>query len=158
MGLARKFAELPPCTGPSVIVHCNQNEAGHQTIKAPSMPCRGAADPWKHSLAFMPEDWWNWQIKWMESVSVGSYQHKSEWGFFFIPDSNFTVCPYSFQNFRGKLLIWGNSPSVAFETALIQDVRDRTVVERLYWEYIYLKARNPSDIMHWYDRKLQLIS
>ena len=24
---------------PSAIVHCNQNEAGHQTIKAPSMPC-----------------------------------------------------------------------------------------------------------------------
>ena len=28
----------------------------------------------EHSLAFMPQDWWNWQIKWMKSVSLGSYQ------------------------------------------------------------------------------------
>ena len=33
----------------------NQNEAGHQTIKAPSMPCWGAAGPSKHTLAFMPQ-------------------------------------------------------------------------------------------------------
>ena len=30
-----QYAQLVP----SAIVHCNQNEAGHQTIKAPSMPC-----------------------------------------------------------------------------------------------------------------------
>ena len=36
---------------PSAIVRCNQDEAGHQTIIAPSMPCLGAAGPylWKHS-------------------------------------------------------------------------------------------------------------
>ena len=36
--LVGNFAGLIVCTVPSVIVHCNQNEAGHQTIKAPSMP------------------------------------------------------------------------------------------------------------------------
>ena len=54
VGLVGNFAGLPVCTVPSAIVHCNQNEAGHQTIKAPSMPCWGAAGPSKHSLAFMP--------------------------------------------------------------------------------------------------------
>ena len=39
VGLVGNFAGLPVCTVPSAIVHCNQNEAGHQTIKAPSMPC-----------------------------------------------------------------------------------------------------------------------
>ena len=47
VGLVGNFAGLP-----SAIVHCNQNESGHQTIKAPSMPCWGAAGPSKHSLAF----------------------------------------------------------------------------------------------------------
>ena len=55
------FAGLPVCTVPSAIVHCNQNEAGHQTIKTPSMPCWGAAGPSKHSLAFKSQpgenDW-----------------------------------------------------------------------------------------------------
>ena len=92
--LVGNFARLLACTEPSVIVHCNQNEAGHQTIKAPSMPCWGATGPWKHSLAFMPQDWWNWQIKWMKSVSVGSFQYKNQVNrevFFCIPVSNFTV-------------------------------------------------------------------
>ena len=39
VGLVGNFAGLPSCTVPSAIVHCNQNEAGHQTIKAPNMPC-----------------------------------------------------------------------------------------------------------------------
>ena len=39
VGMVGNFAGLPVCTVPSAIVHCNQNEAGHQTIKAPSMPC-----------------------------------------------------------------------------------------------------------------------
>ena len=52
VGLVGNFAGLPVCTVPSAIVHCNQNEAGHQTIKAPSMPYWGAAGPSKHSLAF----------------------------------------------------------------------------------------------------------
>ena len=76
--LVGNFAGLLACTVPSVIVHCNQNEAGHQTIKAPSMPCWGATGPWKHYLAFVPQDWWNWQIKWMKSVSVGSFQYKNQ--------------------------------------------------------------------------------
>ena len=46
--------------------------------KLPSMPCRGAAGPCKHSLAFMQQDWWIWQIKWMKSVSMGSYQYKNQ--------------------------------------------------------------------------------
>ena len=43
VGLVGNCAGLPSCTVPSAIVHCNQNEAGHQTIKAPSMLCWGAA-------------------------------------------------------------------------------------------------------------------
>ena len=43
VGLVGNCAGLPSCTVPSAIGHCNQNEAGHQTIKAPSMPCWGAA-------------------------------------------------------------------------------------------------------------------
>ena len=78
VGLVGNFAGLPPCTVPSAIVHCNQNEAGHQTIKAPSMPCWGAAGPWRHSLAFMPQDWWNWQIRWVKSVSMGSFQYRNQ--------------------------------------------------------------------------------
>ena len=49
VGLVGNFAGLPVCTVPFAIVHCNQNEAGHQTIKAPSMLCWGAAGPSKHS-------------------------------------------------------------------------------------------------------------
>ena len=78
VSLAGNFAGLPSCRVPSATVHCNQNEAGHQTIKAPSMPCWCAAGPCKHWLAFMPQDWWNWQIKWMKSVSMGSYQYKNQ--------------------------------------------------------------------------------
>ena len=55
MGLVGNFAGLPICTVPSAIVHCSQNEAGHQTIKAPSIPCWGAAGPSKHPLASMPQ-------------------------------------------------------------------------------------------------------
>ena len=43
------------CTVPSAIVHCNQNEAGHQTIKVPSMSCWCAAGPSKHYLVSMPQ-------------------------------------------------------------------------------------------------------
>ena len=67
------------CPLPLPIV--NQNEAGHQTIKVPCMPCWGAAGPSKHSLAFKSQPgenyrWngWNlyqWEVfstrtKWME--------------------------------------------------------------------------------------------
>ena len=49
VGLVGNLSGLPSCTVPSAIVHCNQNEADHQTIKAPSMPCWGAGGLWKHS-------------------------------------------------------------------------------------------------------------
>ena len=45
VGLVGNFAGLPLCPVPSATVRCNQNEAGHQTIKAPSMPFWGAAGP-----------------------------------------------------------------------------------------------------------------
>ena len=61
-----------------MLVYCNQNEAGHQTIKATGMCCWDAASPWKKSLAFIPQDWWNRQIKWIKSVSVGSYENKNQ--------------------------------------------------------------------------------
>ena len=76
VGLVGNFAGLPVCTLPSAIVHCNQNEAGLQTIKAPSMPCWSAAGWSKHSQAVTA--WWKWQIKWMKSVSIGSFQHKNQ--------------------------------------------------------------------------------
>ena len=93
VGLLGNFAGLPLCTVPSAVVHCNQNEAGHQTIKAPIVPCWGAAGPWEHSLAFVPQDWWNWQIKWMKSVTMGGYQYKNKvnGGFFCIPVCNLIV-------------------------------------------------------------------
>ena len=77
VGLNGNFVGLPACTVPPAIVHCSQNEAGHQTIKAPSMPCWGAAGPSKHSGIYAT-DWWNWQIKWMQSVSMGSFQYKNQ--------------------------------------------------------------------------------
>ena len=49
VGLVGNFGGLQPCTVPSAIVHCNQNEAGHQTIKTLSMPWWNAAGPLKHS-------------------------------------------------------------------------------------------------------------
>ena len=77
VGLVANFAGLPSCTVPSAVVHCNQNEAGHQTIKAPRMLSWGAS--WiKHFLAFMPQHGWNCQIKSMKSVSMGSFQYKSQ--------------------------------------------------------------------------------
>ena len=39
MDLVENFVGLLACKVPSVLVHCNQIEAGHPTIKAPSMPC-----------------------------------------------------------------------------------------------------------------------
>ena len=44
-GLGRELCRTATMwyTVPSAIVYCNQNEAGHQTIKSPSMPCWGAA-------------------------------------------------------------------------------------------------------------------
>ena len=76
VGLVGIFAGLLPRTVPSAIVHCTQNEAGHQEmIKTPSMPCLSAAGPWKYFLAFMSQD----EICISGKLSV---QEPSEWGVF----------------------------------------------------------------------------
>ena len=74
------------CTVPSAIVHCNQNEAGRQTIKAPSMPSWGAAGSWDHSLVKSTDKMDEICISWKLSV-----QEPSEWRVFCIPVSNCTV-------------------------------------------------------------------
>ena len=44
--------------------------------------CLAEVQPWwKHFVAFMPQDWLNWQIKWMKFVSMGSFQYKSQSSF-----------------------------------------------------------------------------
>ena len=63
--------ELRRCTVPSAIVICNQNEAAHQTIISPSMPCWGAA-AWKHSGNFATE-LIKLTHKLGEYVSIGSF-------------------------------------------------------------------------------------
>ena len=55
VSLVGNFAGLPVCTVPSDIIHCNQNEAGHQTIKAPSMPCWGETGSGKLSGIYATE-------------------------------------------------------------------------------------------------------
>ena len=77
VSLVGNFAGLPVCTVPYAIVHCNRNEAGHQTSKLPA--CLAEVQlAQEYSQAFMPHEWWNWQIKWMKSVSMGSFQYKSQ--------------------------------------------------------------------------------
>ena len=105
VGLVGNFAGLPVCTvpSPSAIVHCNQNEVGHQTIKAPSMPCWGAAGPSKHSL-------WHLCLRLvkvtdkMDEICINgkfSVQEPSEWRVFCIPVSKFTVCqPRNLDRFQ----------------------------------------------------------
>ena len=86
VGLVGNFAGMPVCTVPSAIVHCNQNEAGHQTIKAPSMPCWGAAGTPKHSLVKLTDK--------MDEICMNgkfSAQEPSEWRVFYIPVRTFTV-------------------------------------------------------------------
>ena len=53
VGLVGDFAELPSCSVPSAIAHSNQNEAGHQTIKVPSMPCWDAANPNTYAIGLV---------------------------------------------------------------------------------------------------------
>ena len=90
VGLVGNFAGLPPCTVPSAIVHCNQNEDGHQTIKAPSMPF------WV-SLAIENTLWYLWdrtgEIDRYEICINGEFsvQVPNEWRVSCIPVSNFTV-------------------------------------------------------------------
>ena len=73
VGLVGNLAQLPPFTVPSAVIHCNQNETAYQTIKCHNIPCRGAAG-WKHSVAFMPQNWWSWYLKLMKSIPMGCFQ------------------------------------------------------------------------------------
>ena len=92
VSLVGNFVGLPVCTVSSAIVHCNQNEAGHQTIKAPSMPCWGATGPAQLSgiyatgLVKLTDN--------MDEICINgkfSVQGPSEWRVFCIPVSNFAV-------------------------------------------------------------------
>ena len=60
VGLVGDLAELPPCTVPPATVHCYQNEAAQcssdNQISQHAL-LRGSRK--KHSLAFMPQNWWN---------------------------------------------------------------------------------------------------
>ena len=60
VGLVGNLAELPPCTVPPATVHCYQNEAAQcssdNQISQHAL-LRGSRE--KHSLAFMPQNWWN---------------------------------------------------------------------------------------------------
>ena len=60
VGLVGNLAELPPCTVPPATVHCYQNEASQcssdNQISQHAL-LRGSRK--KHSLAFMPQNWWN---------------------------------------------------------------------------------------------------
>ena len=93
VGLVGNFAGLPVCTVPSAIVHYNQNEAGHQTIKAPSMPCWGAAVPSKHSIWHLCLRLVKLRDKIDEFCINGTFsvQERSEWRVFCVPMSKFTV-------------------------------------------------------------------
>ena len=92
VGVAGNIVGLPPCTVPSAIAHCNQNEAGHQTTKAPSMPCLGAAGTWEHSVINAI-----WLLKLadkMDEICINgkfSLQESSEWRVFCVLVSNFSV-------------------------------------------------------------------
>ena len=50
------------------------------------------------------------------------------------------ILPPLFQKFGGKLLILGESPSLALDATLVQYLTGRTPIERLHWKYVYLKA------------------
>ena len=94
VGLVGNLAELPPCTVSPATVHCYQNEAAQcssdNQISQHAL-LRGSRK--KHSLAFMRQNWWNYQIKWMKYVSAGSFQYRSQVNedFYCIPVSSFTV-------------------------------------------------------------------
>ena len=90
--LVGNFAGLPVYTVPSAIVHCNQNEAGRQTIKARSLHCWGAAGPSKYPLAFMSQtgeiDIYNgWNLYQWEVFSTISKWRRV----FCVPVSDFAV-------------------------------------------------------------------
>ena len=53
---------------------------------------------------------------------------------------------------------WGNSPFLALDVTLIQHLPGRTHIAKSYWIYSYLKARDISHTMHYFDKNLQLLS
>ena len=109
---------------PLAIVHCNQNEAGHQTIQAPSMPCWGATGPWKHSLAFMPQDGSNRQINRWNLYQWEVFSTRTKWmESFFIPLSNFTVFQHRICTDSSSVAI--RSSQVVFK---INQVKNLTAV------------------------------
>ena len=60
VGLVGNLAELPPCTVPPATVHCYQNEAAQcssDNQMSQHALLRGSRK--NHSLAFMPQNWWN---------------------------------------------------------------------------------------------------
>ena len=67
--------------------------------------------------------------------------------------------PPLFPTFLGQVVNFGGTPpSLTLHTTLIQVSTGIADIERLYWKYIYLKARDNSYIMHLYNKNLQLIS
>ena len=84
------FVGLPLCTVPSVIVHCNQNEAGHQTTKAPSMPCWGAAGHWKRRTDKISR-----QVK---IIDASRQNKKSRYFLFFLMNKTLLWVDLSFFN------------------------------------------------------------
>ena len=73
-----QFSYSPATTQRSLChFHGNETETGYQAIESPNMPCWGAAG-WKQSLTLMPQDWWNWQIKWVKALLMKSFQHKNQ--------------------------------------------------------------------------------
>ena len=114
VGLIGNFAGLPVCTVPSAIVHCNQNEAGHQTIKAPSMPWWDAAQNilWhlSHSLVKMTDK--------MDEMCINrkfSAQEPSEW--------------------RDLSYLWVILLYSSLESRLIPAVLEGQVRLRLFWNW-----------------------
>ena len=60
VGLVGNLAELPPCTVPPATVHCYQNEAAQcSSDNQISQHALLSGSRKKHSLAFMPQNWWN---------------------------------------------------------------------------------------------------
>ena len=77
-GFSWELAGMPVRTVPSAIVHCNQNEAlssDNQSFQHDLLRCSW---PIKTLSGTYVTDWWNWQIKWMKYVSMGSFQHKNQ--------------------------------------------------------------------------------
>ena len=54
----------------------------------------------------------------------------------------------TFPKVWGQLVNWGNPPSLALDATPIQYSTGRTLIERLFWKYLYLKTRSNSHIIH----------